>query len=55
MKEDLIRAFREEFDVIGAFDVIEHIDDDVAALKGIHKALKPDGDILMMVPRHMFL
>jgi SAM-dependent methyltransferase len=47
--------FREEFDVIGAFDVIEHIDDDVAALKEIHKALKPGGGILMMVPRHMFL
>ena len=55
MKEDLIRAFREEFDVIGAFDVIEHIDGDVAALKEIHKALKPGGGILMTVPRHMFL
>ena len=47
--------FRKEFDVIGAFDVIEHIDDDVAALKEIHKALKPGGGILMTVPRHMFL
>ena len=47
--------FLKKFDVIGAFDVIEHIDDDVAALKEIHKALKPDGGILMMVPRHMFL
>ena len=42
--------FREEFDVIGCFDVIEHIDDDVAALKEIHKALKPGGGILMTVP-----
>jgi ubiquinone/menaquinone biosynthesis C-methylase UbiE len=47
--------FREEFDVIGAYDVIEHIEEDVSALKELHRALKPGGGILMTVPRHMFL
>lgn len=47
--------YREEFDVIGAFDVIEHIEEDVSALQELHRALKPGGGILMTVPRHMFL
>jgi SAM-dependent methyltransferase len=47
--------FRDHFDAIGAFDVIEHIEDDVVALKELHKALKPDGSVIISVPRHMFL
>src|ERR1044072_2835484 len=30
--------FEGEFDAIGAFDVIEHIDDDVAVIRNVHKA-----------------
>ena len=48
-------SYSEEFDVIGAFDVIEHITDDVDALQEIHKALKPGGGVMITVPRHMFL
>ena len=47
--------YRKEFDVVGAFDVIEHITDDVAALKELQAALKPGGGIMITVPRHMFL
>lgn len=47
--------FREEFDVIGAFDVIEHIHEDEAVLREIHRALRPDGGIMLTVPQHAFL
>ena len=47
--------FRNEFDVIGAFDVIEHISDDVTAIQQIHSALKPGGFFILSVPQHMFL
>lgn len=47
--------FREEFDVIGAFDVIEHIRDDIMAISQIHAALKPGGFFILSVPQHMFL
>lgn len=45
--------FEERFDVIGAYDVIEHIDDDVAALKALYRTLKPGGGLLVTVPQHM--
>ena len=44
-----------EFDMICAFDVIEHIDDDKTALANIHRMLKPNGVVLLSVPQHMFL
>jgi SAM-dependent methyltransferase len=44
-----------EFDVIGAFDVIEHIDEDEAVLKQMYKALQPNGGIVLTVPQHPFL
>lgn len=33
--------FVEEFDAIGAFDVLEHIEEDEAVLSQLHRALKP--------------
>jgi len=47
--------FLSDFDVVGAFDVIEHIDDDDAVLRGIHCSLKPGGHLLLTVPQHRFL
>lgn len=47
--------FENEFDVAGAFDVIEHITDDQAALRGLHQAVKPGGGVIITVPQHMFL
>lgn len=42
-------------DAIGAFDVIEHIDDDVLVLRNLHKALTQDGHLFINVPQHQFL
>ena len=48
--DDTRIPFEGEFDVIGAFDVIEHIEDDQAALTSMFRALKPGGDLLLIVP-----
>ena len=47
--------FDGDFDVIGAFDVIEHIEEDELVLNQIRKALKPGGYAFVSVPQHMFL
>lgn len=47
--------FASEFDVIGAFDVLEHIVEDETVLQQISKALKPGGGLLLTVPQHQFL
>jgi SAM-dependent methyltransferase len=47
--------FREAFDVIGAFDVIEHIEDDRRVLSNVHAALRPGGGVLLTVPQHAWL
>lgn len=47
--------FNSEFEIIGAFDVIEHIDDDVKALEQIYQALKFGGGVMVTVPQHKFL
>lgn len=47
--------FVSEFDVIGAFDVIEHIDDDAAVLDQIREALRPGGGLVVTVPQHPWL
>lgn len=44
--------FRDHFDVIGAFDVLEHIIDDEAVIEEVGKALRPGGGFLMSVPQH---
>jgi SAM-dependent methyltransferase len=47
--------FAEEFDVIGAFDVLEHIEEDKCVLTQVHAALKPQGFMLLTVPQHTWL
>lgn len=47
--------FDNEFDVIGAFDVIEHIAEDEAVLSQLYSALKPGGYLLLSVPQHAWL
>ncbi|MCX6056600.1 MAG: class I SAM-dependent methyltransferase [Chloroflexi bacterium] len=47
--------FYEEFDVIGAFDVLEHIEEDSAVLKEMYAAVRPGGGILLTVPQHAWL
>jgi SAM-dependent methyltransferase len=46
---------RSEFDVIGAFDVIEHINEDDAVLAQMHSAIKPGGGLIITVPQHRWL
>lgn len=38
------------FDLVLATDVIEHVDDDAAALREIRRVLKPKGHVLITVP-----
>jgi len=45
----------QHYDIIGAFDVIEHIDDDTAALASIATRLKPGGKLVMTVPAHQWM
>jgi len=44
--------FEAEFDLIGAFDVIEHIEADTEVLRQMHQAVPPGGGILLTVPQH---
>lgn len=44
--------FEAEFDVVGAFDVLEHVEDDGAVLAGLRRAVRPGGGLLVTVPAH---
>jgi SAM-dependent methyltransferase len=43
------------YDLIGAFDVVEHIEDDAAALASIATKLKAGGKFVMAVPAHQWM
>lgn len=47
--------FVDEFDAIGAFDVLEHVEEDDIVLSEIHNALKPHGVVLLTVPQHRWM
>lgn len=47
--------FVSEFDVMGAFDVIEHIEEDQTVLMQMFDAITPGGGALLTVPQHPFL
>ena len=42
----------ERFDLVCAFEVLEHIEDDAAALKAWSRRLRPGGWLLLSVPAH---
>jgi SAM-dependent methyltransferase len=44
-----------EYDLVGAFDVIEHIKDDQAAVASIAARLKAGGKFVMTVPAHQWM
>lgn len=44
-----------EFDVVGAFDVLEHLAEDESALTQMFNAARPGGGFLVTVPQHRFL
>jgi 2-polyprenyl-3-methyl-5-hydroxy-6-metoxy-1,4-benzoquinol methylase len=43
------------YDLVAAFDVIEHIPDDRAALESISRLLKPAGRLVVTVPAHQWM
>ena len=47
--------FREHFDVVALFDVLEHIEDDDDAMRKIHGMLRPGGRVILTVPAHAWL
>ncbi|HLC17408.1 MAG TPA: class I SAM-dependent methyltransferase, partial [Thermodesulfobacteriota bacterium] len=44
-----------EFDLVVALDVIEHIEDDEGALEEIYRVIRPGGRVCLTVPAYMFL
>ena len=47
--------FEDEFDVIGVFDMLEHVKEDTLVLSELHRALHKGGGIILTVPQHHFL
>jgi SAM-dependent methyltransferase len=47
--------FRSEFDIVGAFDVLEHIQDDERVMQGVHEALRPGGLFIVTVPQYQWM
>jgi SAM-dependent methyltransferase len=47
--------FQNEFDVIGAFDMIEHVEEDQQVLDQLFKAVRGGGGIIVTVPQHKWL
>lgn len=46
---------RGAYDLIAVLDVIEHIEDDVAALRAMADCLRPGGKVLVAVPAHQWM
>ncbi len=46
---------RGAYDLVAVLDVVEHVEDDVGALKGMAEVLKPGGAILVTVPAHPWM
>lgn len=47
--------YAEHFDIIGLFDVLEHIEGDTQVLAQAHRALRHGGGLIITVPQHKFL
>jgi SAM-dependent methyltransferase len=44
--------YAEEFDVVGAFDVLEHVDRDDLVLASMYRAARPRRGAMILVPQH---
>jgi len=47
--------FASHFDLVGAFDVLEHVDEDEQVLAEIRRALRSGGGLVLTVPQHAWL
>ncbi len=47
--------FENEFNAIGAFDVLEHIEQDLKVIQQVHKALKSGGLFIISVPQYQWM
>jgi SAM-dependent methyltransferase len=47
--------FSDHFDLVGAFDVLEHVEQDEGVLREIHRALRSGGGLVLTVPQHAWL
>src|SRR3989338_2063032 len=47
--------YENEFDVLCAFDTLEHIEEDELVMQNIYQALKPGGYFFISVPQHKWL
>jgi 2-polyprenyl-3-methyl-5-hydroxy-6-metoxy-1,4-benzoquinol methylase len=52
---DGVEKIKKKFDVVVAMDTLEHIQDDVMAMKKIRTLLKKNGKFIVCVPAHKFL
>jgi SAM-dependent methyltransferase len=56
LQTDILHCdLRSAFDLVGLFDVLEHLDDDLQVLQAIRGQLRPGGCLLLTVPAHMAL
>ena len=46
---------RDAYDLVALLDVLEHVPDDVASLRAIHRRLKPGGTLLLTVPANPWM
>lgn len=47
--------YAKEWDAVAAFDVLEHVEDDGAVIRSVHRALVPGGVFVITVPQHQWL
>jgi SAM-dependent methyltransferase len=52
---DLSMFERNGYDLIALLDVLEHVPDDLASLRAIHRRLKPGGALLLTVPANPWM
>lgn len=52
---DLSMFERNAYDLVALLDVLEHVPDDLASLRAIHRRLKPGGALLLTVPANPWM
>lgn len=52
---DGLPDFGDGFDLVAAFDVVEHVDDDLGAVAALGRLLRPGGYLITTVPAHPWM